>query len=68
LNIFKIIAIKIGEMNGVAVYTNIKKEKIAIKVNIKISVNRANKSFISVLQPEAEIKFNYLNFIKFFYN
>jgi hypothetical protein len=39
LNIFKIIkAIKIGEMNGVAVYTNIKKEKLQSKLTLKISV------------------------------
>jgi hypothetical protein len=58
-------------MNGVAVYTNIKR-KIAIKVNIEdISLNKGKMSSYlsredaSVL-AEAEIKFNYLNFIKIF--
>jgi hypothetical protein len=57
-------AIKIGEMNGVAVYTNIKKRKIAIKVNIedislnkgKIKVSYLSREDASVL-AEAEIKF-----------
>jgi hypothetical protein len=57
-------------MNGVAVYTNIKR-KIAIKVNIedislikgKIKVSYLNRD-ASVL-AEAEIKFNYLNFKNF---
>jgi hypothetical protein len=57
------------------VYTILKKRKIAIKVNIedispnkgKIKVSYLSREDASVL-AEAEIKFNYLNFIKIFYN
>jgi hypothetical protein len=56
--------VEIGAMNGVAVYTNIKKRKIAIKVNIedislnkgKIKVSYLSREDASVL-AEAEIKF-----------